>query len=76
MFCYNVSSITDDETTIHGLETLIEYYQKENHGLVTTLRIPIKGSPPPPDTRRHGRTNLLHRATLRVRLLLLSVQII
>ncbi|XP_058804945.1 tyrosine-protein kinase Shark [Phymastichus coffea] len=55
----------DDETTIHGLETLIEYYQQENHGLVTTLRTPVKGLPPPHDTRRHGRTNLLHRATLR-----------
>jgi hypothetical protein len=32
----------DDETTIHGLETLIEYYQEENRGLVTILRKPYK----------------------------------
>ncbi|XP_001602126.1 tyrosine-protein kinase Shark [Nasonia vitripennis] len=54
----------DDETTIHGLETLIEYYQKENDRLVTILQTPIRGLPPPHDTRRHGRMNLLHRATI------------
>ncbi|XP_012283848.1 tyrosine-protein kinase shark [Orussus abietinus] len=54
----------DDETTIHGLDTLIEYYQEGNHGLETKLRTPCKGGPPPHDTRRHGRTNLLHRATI------------
>ncbi|XP_014214206.1 tyrosine-protein kinase shark [Copidosoma floridanum] len=54
----------DDETTIHGLDTLIEYYQEENHGLVTVLKTPVKGNPPPHDTRRHGRMNLLHRATI------------
>ncbi|KAJ8681018.1 hypothetical protein QAD02_016805 [Eretmocerus hayati] len=53
----------DDEVTIHGLDTLIEYYQQDNCGLVTMLRTPCKGLPPPHDTRRHGRTNLLHRAT-------------
>ena len=57
-----------DETTIHGLDTLIEYYQEDNHGLEIQLKVPIKGVPPPHDTRRHGRTNLLHRATIQVRL--------
>jgi hypothetical protein len=47
----------DDETTIHGLDTLIEYYQEENRGLVTILRKPYKGLAPPHDTRRHGRIN-------------------
>ncbi|XP_015602408.1 tyrosine-protein kinase Shark [Cephus cinctus] len=54
----------DDETTIHGLDTLIEYYQEDNHALETKLKIPCKGKPPPHDTRRHGCTNLLHRATI------------
>uniref|UniRef100_A0ABD2XPA8 Tyrosine-protein kinase n=1 Tax=Trichogramma kaykai TaxID=54128 RepID=A0ABD2XPA8_9HYME len=54
----------DDETTIHGLETLIEYYQEDARGLVTKLTKPIKGQAPPHETRRHGNTNLLHRATL------------
>ncbi|XP_033227086.1 tyrosine-protein kinase Shark isoform X2 [Belonocnema kinseyi] len=53
-----------DETTIHGLDTLIEYYQEDNHGLEIKLKAPIKGVPPPHDARRHGRTNLLHRATI------------
>ncbi|XP_011302292.1 tyrosine-protein kinase shark isoform X2 [Fopius arisanus] len=54
----------DDETTIHGLDTLIEYYQEDNHGLEIKLQNPCKGVLPPHDTRRHGRTNLLHRATM------------
>ncbi|XP_043482946.1 tyrosine-protein kinase Shark [Leptopilina heterotoma] len=53
-----------DETTIHGLDTLIEYYQEDNHELEIKLKAPIKGVPPPHDVRRHGRTNLLHRATI------------
>lgn len=55
-----------DETTIHGLDTLIEYYQEDNHELEIKLKAPIKGVPPPHDVRRHGRTNLLHRATIQV----------
>ncbi|XP_015126879.1 tyrosine-protein kinase Shark [Diachasma alloeum] len=54
----------DDETTIHGLDTLIEYYQEDNHGLEIKLQKPCRGVLPPHDTRRHGRTNLLHRATM------------
>lgn len=56
-------SSSDEQTISHGLETLIEYYQEDSHGLVTTLKNPILKDPPPPDTRRHGQTNLLHRAT-------------
>lgn len=55
--------ILDEQTICHGLETLIEYYQQSCHGLVVSLGNPIIKDPPPPDTRRHGRTNLLHRAT-------------
>ncbi|KAL1122185.1 hypothetical protein AAG570_003590 [Ranatra chinensis] len=50
-------------TIIHGLETLIEYYQADARGLVCKLGRPVKKNPPPHDSRRHGRTNLLHRAT-------------
>ena len=46
-----------------GLEMLIAYYQEDAQGLSTRLNEMCKGQPPPPDTRRHGRTNLLHRAT-------------
>ncbi|XP_067008964.1 tyrosine-protein kinase Shark [Anabrus simplex] len=53
----------DEHTIIHGLETLIEYYQEDAHGLVTKLTTVCKKDPPPHDSRRHGRTNLLHRAT-------------
>ncbi|XP_069687001.1 tyrosine-protein kinase Shark [Periplaneta americana] len=53
----------DEQTIIHGLETLIEYYQEASHGLVTKLTRVCKKDPPPHDSRRHGRTNLLHRAT-------------
>lgn len=50
---------------MHGLESLIEYYE-QNPGVLAenlTLTVPIKGKVPPHDSRRHGRTNLLHRAT-------------
>lgn len=58
-----VSIISDELTICHGLETLIEYYQEQKSGIITQLKNPIVRDPPPPDTRRHGRTNLLHRAT-------------
>lgn len=51
---------------VHGLDSLIEYYL-ENPGLLgenIVLTLPIKGDPPPHDLRRHGRSNLLHRATV------------
>lgn len=61
---FSVSHISDDELTIfHGLETLIEFYQRSADRLVTRLTVPLKKDSPPHDSRRHGRTNLLHRAT-------------
>ncbi|KAH1023327.1 hypothetical protein HUJ04_012553 [Dendroctonus ponderosae] len=48
----------------HGLENLIDFYKKNtlsDDGLVLTDH--IKGTQPPPETRRYGSTNLLHRAT-------------
>ncbi|XP_013774828.1 tyrosine-protein kinase shark-like [Limulus polyphemus] len=53
----------DEGPVMHGLEVLIDYYQKKADGLVTQLRVMCKAQPPPPDTRQHGRSNLLHRAT-------------
>ncbi|KAI5712841.1 hypothetical protein M8J75_011667 [Diaphorina citri] len=54
----------DEQTITHGLETLIEYYQEqEGKGLICCLTRFVKKDPPPNDSRRHGRTNLLHRAT-------------
>lgn len=56
---------TDGNIKLHGLESLIEYYM-ENRGVLAeglVLKEPVKGEQPPPDTRRHGHTNLLHRAT-------------
>lgn len=52
-----------DNTKIHGLDSLIEYYQKSSNGLITQLTHFVKKDPPPNDVRSHGRTNLLHRAT-------------
>lgn len=59
MFFY----ITDEQIICHGLETLIEHYQNDKGGIISPLGSPIIKDFPPPDTRRHGRTNLLHRAT-------------
>lgn len=53
----------DEGPIIHGLEVLINHYQDDAQGLSTKLSKMCKGQPPPHDTRRHGRTNLLHRAT-------------
>jgi len=53
----------DEQNIMHGLETLIEHYCKVNDpSLGVQLSKPILKDPPPHDTRRHGRTNLLHRA--------------
>lgn len=63
-YIQNYLFLTKDENMIiHGLETLIELYQEDAKGLVTKLVTPVKKDPPPHDSRRHGRTNLLHRAT-------------
>ncbi|XP_064537903.1 tyrosine-protein kinase Shark [Drosophila montana] len=58
-------SIDDKGQTkiLHGLETLVKYYQQEPNGLVTKLSSPLPGDPPPHNTRSQGVTNLLHRAT-------------
>lgn len=53
----------DEQAPIHGLDALIEHYQESSTGLVTQLTAIVKQDPPPNDTRRHGKTNLLHRAT-------------
>ncbi|XP_058117009.1 tyrosine-protein kinase Shark [Anopheles coustani] len=52
-----------DHTPIHGLDSLIEHYQKEKGNLVTRLQVICRNEPPPHDVRSHGTTNLLHRAT-------------
>ncbi|XP_065166490.1 tyrosine-protein kinase Shark-like [Atheta coriaria] len=52
-----------ENTKVHGLESLIEFYKENPTGIDGVLLTePIKGELPPHDTRRHGRTNLLHRA--------------
>lgn len=53
----------DDQTPIHGLDSLIEHYQQAPHGLVTQLTAIVRRDLPPPDSRSHGKNNLLHRAT-------------
>lgn len=62
----------DDQTPIHGLDSLVEYYQDASHGLITKLSAMVKGQPPPPESRSHGRNNLLHRATQENHLVLVS----
>ncbi|XP_053669806.1 tyrosine-protein kinase Shark [Anopheles nili] len=52
-----------DHTPIHGLDSLIEHYQKDKGNLVTRLQVICRNDPPPHDVRSHGTTNLLHRAT-------------
>lgn len=62
----------DDQTKIHGLDSLIEHYREAPYGLVTQLSAIVKRDPPPNDSRRHGRTNLLHRATKEGNLIVVS----
>uniref|UniRef100_A0A182SMW5 Tyrosine-protein kinase n=1 Tax=Anopheles maculatus TaxID=74869 RepID=A0A182SMW5_9DIPT len=52
-----------DHTPIHGLDSLIEHFQKDKGSLVTRLQVICRSDPPPHDVRSHGTTNLLHRAT-------------
>lgn len=47
----------------HGLEDLIEYYRSNHTNLCTKLKNFVKKHPPPVESRRHGKHNLLHRAT-------------
>ncbi|KAJ8970015.1 hypothetical protein NQ314_001444 [Rhamnusium bicolor] len=55
----------DECSKFHGLENLIDHYSTTPNALSEGLILTdcIKGSSPPHDSRRHGRTNLLHRAT-------------
>lgn len=46
----------------HGLDDLIEFYRKSNTNLCTKLSNFVKKLPPPIETRKHGKKNLLHRA--------------
>ncbi|XP_049543163.1 tyrosine-protein kinase Shark isoform X2 [Anopheles darlingi] len=52
-----------DNTPIHGLDSLIEHYQRDQGNLVTRLQVLCRCDPPPHHVRSHGTTNLLHRAT-------------
>ncbi|XP_036330066.1 tyrosine-protein kinase Shark isoform X1 [Rhagoletis pomonella] len=56
-------SIDDKVKILHGLESLVEFYQMAANGLPTKLTTFVKKELPPNDARRHGNTNLLHRAT-------------
>ncbi|XP_067629148.1 tyrosine-protein kinase Shark [Eurosta solidaginis] len=56
-------SIDDKVKILHGLESLVEFYQMAENGLPTKLTTFLKKDLPPNDARRHGCTNLLHRAT-------------
>lgn len=50
----------------------------ENPGVLAeglVLKEPVKGEQPPPDTRRHGNTNLLHRSVKNNSLIYLSKNI-
>ncbi|KAJ8976560.1 hypothetical protein NQ317_014213 [Molorchus minor] len=55
----------DECSKFHGLEILIEHYSNSPNALCEGLILTeyLKGNPPPHDSRRHGNTNLLHRAT-------------
>jgi tyrosine-protein kinase shark len=46
----------------HGLEELIEFYKTSNTNLCMKLKSFVKKQPPPVETRKHGKKNLLHRA--------------
>ena len=45
-----------------GLENLIQFHQTERHGLPVLLEKYISNEPPPPESRKNGRTNALHLA--------------
>ena len=47
----------------HGLEGLIDHYRLSHTNLCTKLKNFVKKHPPPIESRRHGKHNLLHRAT-------------
>lgn len=53
----------DEQQPIHGLDSLVEQYRGAANGLIAPLKAFVRGDQPPHDSRSHGRTNLLHRAT-------------
>ncbi|XP_072401763.1 tyrosine-protein kinase Shark [Diabrotica undecimpunctata] len=55
----------DEFPTFHGLEVLVNHYKVTPNLLSNNLVLTeyIEKFPPPPNTRRLGRTNLLHRST-------------
>lgn len=53
----------DEQQPIHGLDSLVEHYRSAANGLIAPLVGFVRGDQPPHDSRSHGRTNLLHRAT-------------
>lgn len=58
---------------IHGIECLIDFYRrnKSDH-LCMQLSNFVKKNPPPISLRRHGNSNLLHRATKKNQLKLVT----
>jgi tyrosine-protein kinase len=55
----------DNGLVIHGLDMLLKYLRElsDTNDSVIILKNHCRCENPPPDTRRHGRNNLLHRAT-------------
>lgn len=56
----------------HGLDDLIDYYRSTKTNLCTKLKNFVKKLPPPVESRRHGKQNLLHRATKHDRLVVVK----
>lgn len=55
--------LLEDGYIVHGLDALISLCQTEGSSIFGSLNKPCIKDLPPLDTRRHGRCNLLHRAT-------------
>jgi len=63
---YSYVVFIDEGNVVHGLDELIKYYQSlppSDDEDSILLKKPLLLGPPPAECRRHGRTNLLHRAT-------------
>ncbi|CAG0896849.1 unnamed protein product [Cyprideis torosa] len=54
----------NDGPVFHGLDTLVERYQRDS-SLPIHLSERCPGMPPPAESRAQGRTNLLHRAAIK-----------
>lgn len=61
------SHVAKENNVIHGLDELIKFYQSPAAEHILLGR-PLVNSVAPSECRRHGRTNLLHRATKEGRL--------